>query len=62
MCVRRKLGPSVPFVAFQDLRNRYLGQEVMRLGIAGPTQQCLEVLLAPGVLLEEEEDQVLPWA
>lgn len=36
---RRKFGLSVPCVAFQDLRNMYMGQKVMRLGVTGPSQQ-----------------------
>lgn len=50
---RRQLGPSVPCVVFQNLRNRYLGQAVTQWGVAGPTQQEMEVLLLPpDVVLE----------
>lgn len=45
------------------LRNRYTGQEGMKLGVAGSSQKQLEVLLPPDVELQGEENQVLwfPW-
>lgn len=46
------------------LRNRRVGQEGMKLGVAGSSQKQLEVFLPAGAELWGEEDQVLwfPWA
>lgn len=50
-----------PLPAF---RNRCMGQEGMKLDVAGCSQKQLEVLLPPDVELQGEEDRVLwfPWA